>query len=361
MNHSALRMQAAFLLLPGQLLAQSVHIQANDVGQGLLRQIAKECYVLTPEHVVTAASRVTLKGEGLGRGTAELATTFADDLAALRVTGGDLGCSPWADTGKFAEFIKSQNDAVVQTINADGSLSKRFVRIAEVDGRYIQVRPASNNDNLFQGLSGSAVYAGNKLIGMLQSVDAATTAGLILTLPYIEDLTRQYFAGATPSPAPQKAPDDLLVSYPAAEAVGDSYKFYRLSPVKSSLPRSFTAETAMAPLIDRSDSSFGTFPAFLLPFTLDISVAGGALAPIGAVMIKMPAGVDTRNYVKTLTVSAQEANGNFRMITQASVHRSTEFQFITFEPVTTSLVRLSITQNWGGSEIGIAEVGLAGK
>jgi hypothetical protein len=354
------------LLFPPVALAQSVYIQAREAGQGLSRRVGNECFVLAPEHVIAGATIVSLSVGGIRGILAEVVTTFADDLAALRITSGRLNCKPWDVRKDFSTFLVKQNEAVVQTLNPDGSISKRFVRLAEVESRYALVRPASVDDELFQGLSGSAVLAGGELVGMLQSVDATTGAGNVLTLPYIEDLSRQYFSSATASsleavtPANEVAADLVTTIHPANSQLGAAFKFYKSPNItKSSLPPGIARASPPSKLTDGVETTYSTWPAYLLPIAIDIAAPGNnGVLPVSGIALKMPVGVDPRNYVQVVSVMAGDDSGSFREIKRANLKKSAAYQLIEFDTISFETLRISFLETWGGGDAAISEISI---
>jgi len=346
----------------GHARAQSVHIQGREVGQGIVRQVGTECFIVSPEHVVANSPTYAIRGEGLARASAELATTFADDLAALRVLPGNLTCAPWTEIAGFSDFIRQLNEGVVHTVNADGSLSKRFVRISDSDGRYIRVRPMSTEDALFQGLSGSAVYGQNKLIGILQSVEADTGGGIVLALPYIEDLTRQFFGGGQqqPSPAPTRAVEHFLPDHPASTDVGPGWKFYNVSAVTTDLPPRLVHDIALAATLNPSAGTSVTLPALALPVGLRFEMPDAkAGVPISGIALKLPEQFDLQSFAKDVDVTVEYAEGNTKKVAAVSLKRVTSYQMVEIEKSAAKTVTLTFKSNWGGNSLVLPTIGFA--
>lgn len=155
------------------------------------------CYAVTPGHVVGGEIFATLKGGSGGKalGDADLLQKFGYDLAILRVRGrlaASCGDS-LRSIPDLGDVLGAETSAAVSSVNPDGSVSRRPVTITDVGLVHLRVRPASDADRLFQGLSGSPVLVGDRPVGLLMAVDAATGEGRVLRYDRALETLRPFF------------------------------------------------------------------------------------------------------------------------------------------------------------------------
>lgn len=164
------------LLFARFVCASDVYLKMDDnvFGQGIMRQRGHECLVITPAHVVEDALKIEATTADRSTYPAETLELFPGDIAVLRL-GGDNAppcrSASWSSKSSLAVLLETEKQGELRTMLADGS-----IRITEVDivgydkFRNINVRPRNREDGLAKGASGSPLYIGGQLAGMLLSV-----------------------------------------------------------------------------------------------------------------------------------------------------------------------------------------------
>ncbi|RUO49337.1 hypothetical protein [Pseudidiomarina donghaiensis] len=176
-------------------------VEAGEIGQGFLLKRLDACYLITPEHVVNDAffASVTAGNAQRSRGDATAIQTLGYDLAILGVTGnaqrqcGIDYASFVSATTDVLKSLKSATQLSVSTISADGARVLTPANIASVDLLRLYIQPTDANTPLMQGMSGSLVFAGNTPVGMLQSVDANTSQGVVLRIDRLLETINPFF------------------------------------------------------------------------------------------------------------------------------------------------------------------------
>lgn len=197
------------LLGSPQVLPTTVHVEAAETGQGILRGRGKECFVITPHHVVKGTlGTVTITGERGAKGAAEVVRTVPGDLAILRVTErGGLPCAEWTFDGKVATLLRGTDSGHFELREATGGSTLVPVTFDTVDADRIDVRSSPGATPIEQGMSGASLIVKGGLAGMLLTTDGKT--GAVSPIDNVVNLTRFFFA---PGAAAASAESARLVS-----------------------------------------------------------------------------------------------------------------------------------------------------
>lgn len=223
-------------------LPPQAFVQAGENGQAVLMSRLNECYAITPAHVIGDSFFATLTGGSSlrPRGEADLLQQFGYDLAVLRVTGAvsDHCSFDLAGSSSLEALLTTAGSGQVISVNADGSLSRRNVRVSDVGLVYLRVSPAGPDDQLFKGLSGSLLALGDTPAGILMAVDPHTGEGKVLRFDRAMETVRPFFgldgaAAVAPlaaTEAVQAAPDNLAarVARWSSPAVSAEYRITHL-------------------------------------------------------------------------------------------------------------------------------------
>lgn len=172
---------------------QVVHVKGDQVGQGILRQANGECYLISPEHVIGFASEVTITNARRLKEIATAEAVYPPDLSISRLSIATSCTSQWSSSRWIKKSIPSIEEAAIIMRQADGSLKRYFVVVTEYDDIWIKVRPKYNNESLFQGLSGSALTSGGRLLGQLMSIYSDNNVGSVLRQDIIDGLLKNRF------------------------------------------------------------------------------------------------------------------------------------------------------------------------
>lgn len=178
--------------------ALPVHVQvdragATEYGAGMSVGRGSECFIVTPFHVVEGAdaSEITItdaKGRRAKAGMVKFIQDF--DAALLKVSGGvDIDCpSDWDDGDGVSGNIEGAMFLVAKKVNSNGRTEQNRLFVSGISAEMIDLEPFDERNTLQEGDSGSSVYAGNRLVGMVVSVDTATGSVVAVTQSQIHGL-----------------------------------------------------------------------------------------------------------------------------------------------------------------------------
>lgn len=199
------RIHGALLLL-GLLtrsgVAQEVFIHAENDGAGLLRPRGSDCLVIAPSHVVGNADSITLVADLRVQGSAELLRRFpGDDLALLRVANTpNLSCREWRTSDTLNVTLRSLTDGVLKRRRADGGMAQMPVYVIGYNDQTIEIAPRLPSDAIVRTMSGSTLYLGGELAGMLDSVSG--TRGIVARIDRMYATMQSFLAAAGPPLTP---------------------------------------------------------------------------------------------------------------------------------------------------------------
>lgn len=192
--------------------ASDVYLKVDDnvFGQGIMRQRGHECLVITPAHVVEDALKIEATTANRSTWPAEMLELFPGDIAVLRL-GGDNAplcrSASWSSKSSLAALLETEKQGELRTMLADGSIRITAVDIVGYDKfRNINVRPSNREDGLAKGASGSPLYIGGQLAGMLLSVQ--NDIGHVIRQDALTNALSLFFketASASPRMQPQPA------------------------------------------------------------------------------------------------------------------------------------------------------------
>jgi hypothetical protein len=175
-----------FALLAWPVFAAPVHIEVDtgrtqEHGAGISVGKGAECFVVTPLHVVEFA-RTIIVTDSKGRSAKAIRYQAPDgvDAALLKVeTGHTLECpEDWDDGSSGQAAIHEADFLISRKVKQRGMQQRRFFLGGE-SSTTLSLQPFSSTeaDRLVEGDSGSSLYAENRLIGMIVSVDTASGSG----------------------------------------------------------------------------------------------------------------------------------------------------------------------------------------
>ncbi len=185
---SMLRFLTASLLafaLAGTASAAPVHVSVETMmgtqehGAGISVGKGLECFVVTPEHVVSMAQTITITDQ---HGNTAEAVKFQEapkeiDAILLKVEQDHRLVCPedWDDGSSAEDIVYDVEFLVSRKVKAGGIDSRRFFP-GSVTSTEIELQPFDNGNanRLVEGDSGSALFARNLPLGMVTAVDTAT-------------------------------------------------------------------------------------------------------------------------------------------------------------------------------------------
>jgi len=168
----------SFALLPiifTETLASDAYVLAEEeIGQGFFRPRGAECFFITAGHVVSEAAEIELITSGRLHLSANVITSYPDDVAILRVELPKNTTCPkgsWGTGEKLKTLLNIEQEGVIKTRLNDGSTLQTAVNIKTFDDfRYIQVIPKDTKTQFAKGFSGSPLFISGQPAGILQSV-----------------------------------------------------------------------------------------------------------------------------------------------------------------------------------------------
>ncbi|HVY65180.1 MAG TPA: hypothetical protein VHH11_10200 [Gammaproteobacteria bacterium] len=175
-----------------------VHIQiakrgATEYGAGYTVGRGSDCFIVTPFHVVQFAAADAISVTDTKGSTAKarlLKGSEEFDAALLQVAvPHTLDCpADWSDGANAAAAVGNAQFLVARKVDDNGRVMQTRLFAASTTREQIELQPFGANDELREGDSGSALYAGAELVGLITSVDTKTKRAHALTQGQIHGL-----------------------------------------------------------------------------------------------------------------------------------------------------------------------------
>jgi hypothetical protein len=189
---------ALALLAPSAASAGIVHIEiqqraGTEYGAGYTVGRGQECFVVAPLHVVQFApadsiSITDTKGSiakaRLLKGSEEF------DAALLQIVGTSaLDCpADWSDGASSVAAIGAAQFLIARKVDDNGRVMQSRFFAASTSREQVELQPFGPNDELREGDSGSALYAGDALVGLIVSVDTKSRQAVAVTQSQLHGL-----------------------------------------------------------------------------------------------------------------------------------------------------------------------------
>ena len=190
----------AFLFSFTAHAANQVYIEANEIGQGLTVKHLNQCYFVAPLHVVDGSVFLTLRGNDAAHtlGDGQLLQGFGYDLAIGSVEGAlaNRCVTEFSQLGATSAKIEAAHELTVITVNTDGMMSRLAAIPTETGLLYLKIKPIDSARAFYKGMSGSLIFSGDDLIGMLQSVDQTSGQGSVLRIDRLKETIKPFFSSA---------------------------------------------------------------------------------------------------------------------------------------------------------------------
>jgi hypothetical protein len=185
-------------LVPYAADAGIVHIEikqraGTEYGAGYTVGRGQECFIVTPFHVVQFApadsiSVTDAKGSiakaRLLKGSEEF------DAALLQIVGASaLDCpADWSDGANAVAAIGGAQFLIARKVDDNGRVMQSRFFAASTSREQVELQPFGANDELREGDSGSALYAGDALVGLVVSVDTKSRQARAITQSQLHGL-----------------------------------------------------------------------------------------------------------------------------------------------------------------------------
>lgn len=189
---------AVFLLTADAASAGLVHIQVQqragtEFGAGYTVGRGADCFVVTPFHVVqfAGADSITVtdaKGSSAKARLLKGSEEFDAGLLQVAVPH-TLDCpADWSDGANAAGAIGGAPFLVARKVDDTGRVMQTRFFASSTSREQVELQPFGPNDELREGDSGSTLYAGDQVVGLVVSVDTKSGVALALTQSQIHGL-----------------------------------------------------------------------------------------------------------------------------------------------------------------------------
>lgn len=188
----------ATLLVADGASAGLVHISVQqragtEFGAGYTVGRGSDCFVVTPYHVVqyAGADSITVtdaKGSSAKARLLKGSEEFDAGLLQVAVPH-TLDCpADWSDGANAASAIGGAPFLVARKVDDTGRVMQTRLFASSTSREQVELQPYGPNDALREGDSGSTLYAGDQIVGLLVSVDTKSGVALALTQNQIHGL-----------------------------------------------------------------------------------------------------------------------------------------------------------------------------
>jgi hypothetical protein len=188
----------ALLAWPFAATAGIVHIEiqqraGTEYGAGYTVGRGPECFVVTPYHVVQFAPADSISVTDAKGSTAKarlLKGSEEFDAALLQILGTSaLDCpADWSDGARAVEAIGAAQFLIARKVDDNGRVMQSRFFAASTSREQVELQPFGPNDELREGDSGSALYAGDALVGLIVSVDTKSRQAVAVTQSQLHGL-----------------------------------------------------------------------------------------------------------------------------------------------------------------------------
>jgi hypothetical protein len=173
-----------------------VHVQqraGSEFGSGYTVGRGADCFVVTPFHVVKFAPAdgiVVTDAKGSSAKARLLKGSEEFDAGLLQVAvPHTLDCpADWSDGAGAAAAIGAAPFLVARRVDDTARVTQMRLFAASVSREHVELTPYAQGDELREGDSGSALFAGDQLVGLVISVDTRSRRALALTQGQIHGL-----------------------------------------------------------------------------------------------------------------------------------------------------------------------------
>lgn len=179
---------------------ETVFIESNEIGNGIICMRAGECVVITPNHVVfdSGGDEILISDKNKVNTTAHLIQAFSSDLAILKISKEkDFVCKDWEISSQFKNALDDVSTGFVEYLDESGISNLVHVNITSKDETSFIIMPQNANIGLQKGMSGSSFYINYKgekiLAGMLMSMEEDSVQAFVLQIDDIMRLSSPFF------------------------------------------------------------------------------------------------------------------------------------------------------------------------
>jgi hypothetical protein len=188
----------ALLFVVDTASAGIVHIQVQqragtEFGAGYTVGRGSDCFVVTPFHVVQFAgpdSITVTDAKGSSAKARLLKGSEEFDAGLLQVAvPHTLDCpADWSDGASAAAAIGAAPFLIARKVDDTGRVMQTRFFASSTSREQVELQPFGPNDELREGDSGSTLYAGDQVVGLVVSVDTESRQAIALTQAQIHGL-----------------------------------------------------------------------------------------------------------------------------------------------------------------------------
>lgn len=171
----------------------------NEFGRGILKPRSGACFVILPKHVVgeEPSGSYRIYGEKSRLSSASFIKNYVEDIAILRITGGEEQyCTQWSLYPEYNLAIEQITNCYLEVISVAGAIDKIPAEIISVDELTLTIK-LKDGRAILKGMSGSSVFAlyngARTYLGMLLEVDGDNN-GTILQADNLMAVVDEFFA-----------------------------------------------------------------------------------------------------------------------------------------------------------------------
>lgn len=181
---------------------ESVFVKAIENGNGLLHERQGECFVITPNHVVSEfMGDIVIHSKNRVESKGRLFESYEPDIAIIRLTTNSQVCKPYKTVANIKEILNEIVTGYIQYVDELGAVHYVHVNISSVDQESITIIPQNGNAEFRKGMSGSAFYVNYKnektLMGMLMELEADLKTGYVYQIDDIDRVLAPFFDTGT--------------------------------------------------------------------------------------------------------------------------------------------------------------------
>ncbi len=164
-------------------------------GQGYFREFQGQCYMITAAHVVQGAINeleiTTRSNDIIPFSTIQI---YKDDIAVLKLVEPYAPClkKNWFPGENLDSIIEHNKEGEIRFVKKD--IGTKIIPVEIVSKDYVTsftIRPKEQGGKFMQGYSGSPVYIGDVVVGMLTEV--AEYTGIVLRQDYLNNVLITFF------------------------------------------------------------------------------------------------------------------------------------------------------------------------
>lgn len=178
---------------------ESVFVKALENGNGLLKTLNNECYVIAPSHIVSEyLGDISVIAKNRIKQLGKLEESFEPDLSVIHLQqNGNQICKSYRKTEEIIGILNQVSSGYIEYIDELGEVNRVQTYISSYNQESISIIPRKNDIEFYKGMSGSAFYVEYKnekiLMGMLMQLESDLKTGYVYQIDDIERVLKPFF------------------------------------------------------------------------------------------------------------------------------------------------------------------------